>query len=31
MPGGKYVSTDWRVVVNNVDLSDHAFNVDPPQ
>jgi hypothetical protein len=28
---GKYVSTDWRVVVNNRDLSDHAFNVDTPQ
>ncbi len=28
---GKFVSTDWRVVVNNVDLSDHAFNIDAPQ
>jgi len=28
---GKFVSTDWRVVVNNQDLSDHAFNVDAPQ
>ena len=27
----KFVSTDWRVVVNNVDLSNHAFNVDAPQ
>ncbi len=27
----KFVSTDWRVVVNNVDLSNHAFNVDTPQ
>jgi hypothetical protein len=24
---GKFISTDWRVVVNNVDLSDHAFDV----
>lgn len=31
MAGGKFVSTDWRVVINNVDLSDHAFNVDFPQ
>ncbi len=28
---GKFVSTDWRVVVNNQDLSDHAFNIDTPQ
>jgi hypothetical protein len=27
MPAGKYLSTDWRVVVNNVELSDHAFDV----
>ncbi len=27
----KFVSIDWRVVVNNVDLSDHAFNIDTPQ
>jgi hypothetical protein len=23
----KFISNDWRVVVNNVDLSDHAFDV----
>ncbi len=28
---GKFVSTDWRVVVANIDLSNHAFNVDAPQ
>ncbi len=27
----KFVSTDWRVVVANIDLSDHAFNIDTPQ
>jgi hypothetical protein len=27
MPSGKYLNTDWRVVVNNVELSDHAFDV----
>jgi len=27
----KFISTDWRVVVNNVDLSDHADSVDTPQ
>lgn len=27
----KHVATDWKVVVNGVDLSDHAFNVDAPQ
>ncbi len=27
MPAGKYINTDWRVVVNNVELSDHAFDV----
>ena len=23
----KFISTDWKVVVNSVDLSDHAFDV----
>lgn len=27
----KFISTDWKVVVNNVDLSVNAFNVDTPQ
>ncbi len=27
MPAGKYLNTDWRVVVDEVDLSDHAFDV----
>ena len=31
MSAGKFVSTDWRVVVNQKDFSDHAFNVDAPQ
>ena len=28
---GKFISKDWVVKVNNVDLSDHAFNIDAPQ
>jgi hypothetical protein len=27
----KFISTDWKVVVNNVDLSKYAFNIDTPQ
>jgi hypothetical protein len=27
----KFISTDWKVMVNGVDLSNHAFNVDTPQ
>lgn len=27
----KALATKWKVVVNNVDLSSHAFNVDTPQ
>lgn len=27
----KLVSTIWKVMVNNVDLSDHAFAIDTPQ
>ena len=26
----KFISTDWKVVVNGVDLSDHADQVDTP-
>jgi len=27
---GKYINTDVKVVVNSVDLSNHAFGVDTP-
>lgn len=27
----KHVAQDWKVVVNGVDLSSYAFNVDTPQ
>lgn len=27
----KFINTVWKVVVNGVDLSDHAFGVDTPQ
>jgi hypothetical protein len=30
MPTGKYINTDCKVVVNGVDLSNQAFNVDIP-
>jgi hypothetical protein len=26
----KFISTDWKVVVNGIDLSDHADEVDTP-
>lgn len=26
----KFISTDWKVVINGVDLSDHADEVDTP-
>ncbi len=26
----KFLNTDWRVVVNGVDLSDHADDIDTP-
>lgn len=30
MPTGKYLNTDCKVMVNGVDLSNQAFNVDIP-